>query len=460
MPDSVAAAKSSRTWPIWLAATLIILGYALEAHCRRVLVPTGPERSDQGAFLLYAYQFRDRGYSIRADASRMPLFPLAISFLYRNGMSAEEFLRRAQSFNVNLSVVLLVLLFAIFRRSFPDAYALGLLAATAFGLFLRRAPIAQPEVFYYFVAFCAFLLLWRLLVVPKGREAILAGVTLGLAHLAKSSVTPLLLIWSALFTAQTIHLGIVRSWRRLGMLLAVVATFLVVVSPYILASKRTFGRYFYNVNSNFYIWCDTWEEAMVVKAHGDRRGWPKMPEDQLPSAKKYWREHSVAQIGGRIGDGFKILLVRHANEGGHYKFVIFLVLACASIAVWRRRIIGAVFGSHFWASLFCLIFLGCYLLLYAWFSVFSPDNRFVLALFLPFLFIASKVIWALAADREFLLLGRRWAVPMIVTGALLALALHDAAYEGMRFWRLTHTPAKSAAAVLTGPPSLLVSTLL
>ena len=41
---------------------------------------------------------------------------------------------------------------------------------------------------------------------------------------------------------------------------------------------------FYNVNSEFYIWADSWEEIVDgVRANNDRIGWPTMDESELPS---------------------------------------------------------------------------------------------------------------------------------------------------------------------------------
>ena len=68
------------------------------------------------------------------------------------------------------------------------------------------------------------------------------------------------------------------------MLMLIVFTFLAVEYPHISNSKRIYGHYFYNVNSTFYIWYDSWDDVMQgTRVHGDRVGWPDMPEDQIPS---------------------------------------------------------------------------------------------------------------------------------------------------------------------------------
>ena len=77
--------------------------------------------------------------------------------------------------------------------------------------------------------------------------------------------------------------------------------FLVVLSPYLLNSKRVFGHFFYNVNSTFYVWYDDWPAASQgTYRHGDGVGWPKMPAGEIPSMGKYLRGHSAGQIAARI----------------------------------------------------------------------------------------------------------------------------------------------------------------
>ena len=46
-------------------------------------------------------------------------------------------------------------------------------------MFLYRAVNAQTEVLYYFVSFCAFVLLLRMLIAPRWWLAALSGATVG-----------------------------------------------------------------------------------------------------------------------------------------------------------------------------------------------------------------------------------------------------------------------------------------
>ena len=101
--------------------------------------------------------------------------------------------------------------------------------------------------------------------------------------------------------------------------------FIVVITPQIVANKRTFGRYFYNVNTTFYIWYDSWEDVKLgTRAHGDREGWPKMAPDQIPSAGKYWREHTAEEIYWRWIVGILKYFILAVTSYGWFRYVLLL----------------------------------------------------------------------------------------------------------------------------------------
>jgi hypothetical protein len=281
----------------------------------------------------------DSGYAVVGDRNRSPVSPF---LLYHPGLSETQFLRRAQAFNVDLSIVLLLLLFLIFRKFFPALYAAALLAATAFGVFLYRATNAQTEVLFYFVSFCAFLLLLRMLIAPRWWLAVLCGVAMGVAHLTKASLLPALGLWVVVFVAQSFWSYRVRRdshsrspWHRLGLLL-VLGTFVAVIFPYVRHSKQIYGQYFDNVNSTFVMWCDSSSEAWkFLDAYGDKDKWRGLPPDQIPSLAKYWREHSASQIAHRLTHGLGDLSTQNAMAIGYYKFVILFVLTAG--VLWARQ---------------------------------------------------------------------------------------------------------------------------
>jgi hypothetical protein len=414
-----------------LVGVLAILAiYGLEAHARNRQQSLPATLGDQSAYLGYARHLYESNYTVTEDRNRMPVYPFLLSLVYRPGMSEQEFLLRAQTFTVNLSIVLLAALFPILRRFFPPLPALGLLAATAFGVFIYRAGKAQVELLFYFASFCAFVLFLQLFVRPRWWLAVLAGATTGLAHLTKASVLPALGIWAVVFGAGIIWSRSGDRWRRLVVLGVVLASFLAVVFPYIQTSKRIYGSYFYNVNSTFVMWCDSSTEGYeFLKAHGDKTQWREVPPDERPSLRKYWREHTVAQIARRLWKGSLDLMTQNARVIGYYKFVIALGIAGLTLCLrhWHRA--RDVIGRNSFAAIFCLLFLAGYFVLYAWYDQIINDTRFVLSIFLPFVFAASLFVLRAARGRVVVLAGWQLSFEEFLGALCLALAMIDVAYN-------------------------------
>jgi hypothetical protein len=415
----------------------ILVVYGFEAHARRRLMSTPASLGDQGAYLAYAQQMAETNYAMIGDRNRMPIFPFLLSLIYRPGEPEAQFLTRAQTLNVNLSIALLLGLFFIFRRFFPPLFAAALLAATAFGVFLYRAGNAQTEVLFYSLSFCAFVLFWRMLVGPRWWLAILCGLTMALAHLAKASLLPALGVWGMVFVAQTLWgrrtSSVPRKLSRLGMMCLVLATFLAVIFPYIRNSKRIYGQYFYNVNSAFVMWCDSSTEGWnFLHEWGDKDKWRALAPDQLPSPAKYWREHSLGQIAYRLAHGMGRLASQNAMLIGYYKFVIALILAGAILSVRHGRRVRELLADQPFSAAFCVLFFALYLALYAWYDQIVNDTRFILSIFLPFIFAASLFVLAVGKERVVAVFGRRLAFSQFFAGLLLALAMIDVLYNAAR----------------------------
>ena len=413
-----------------LAVLGILVLYGMEAHARRDQKSAPATLGDQGAYLGYARHLYESNYTVTEDRNRMPVYPFLLSFIYRPGMTEDEFLVRAQGFTVNLSIVLLLLLFFIYRKFFPPLPAIALLAATAFGVFIYRAGRAQVELLFYFVSFCAFVLLLQLFARPSWWLALLAGVTTGLAHLTKASILPGLALWTIVFVGQILVFFRANPWRRLGMLALVVGGFLAVIFPYIQTSKRVYGSYFYNVNSTFVMWCDSSTEAFeFLNAHGDKDQWREVPPEQRPSFQKYWREHSLRQMAQRIINGSRDLVTRHLRAIGFYKFVLALVIAALVLCARHRQEARALIARNPFAAIFSLLYLGGYFLLFAWYGAIASDVRFVLSIFLPFIFAGSTFLICLGRNRVVSVGGRTFPLEQAFATLLLGLAMVDVVYN-------------------------------
>ena len=431
MADAVepATSRSIRRRTVALIVLGILAVYAVEAHARRGEKASPATIGDQGAYLGYARHLYESNYTVTEDRNRMPVYPFLLSLIYRPGMTEDEFLVRAQRFTVNLSVVWLLVLFFVYRRFFPPLPAIALLAVTAFSLFLYRSGRAQVELLYYCVSFCAFVLLLHTFTKPRWWVALLAGATVGLAHLTKASILPALLLWAVVFGAQIVWSFRDNLWRRLGVFALVLGAFVAVVFPYIQTSKRIYDAYFYNVNSTFVMWCDSSTEAFdFLNAH-DKDQWREVPPDQRPSFRKYWREHSLGQMAQRIVDGSLDLATKDLKLIGHYKFVLLLAIVAVVLCLRDPRSAGAVLARNPFAALFASLFLAGYFLLFGWYDVISGDARFLLSIFVPFVFAGSVFVFRLGRDRVVSLAGRQIPFDQFFGGLFLALAMIDVVYS-------------------------------
>jgi hypothetical protein len=226
------------------------------------------------------------------------------------------------------------------------------------------------------------------------------GIVAGLAHRTKSSALPGLVVFllvaggCAVWSAVQTHYATEPGARRAGLLRQalylglVILYFLLTIFPYIKNSWYRFGRPFYDVNSTFYVWYDSWAQIEEgTKAHGDRRGRPEMPASNIPSLQKYLREHDLTLIAQRLGRGagltYRVALDSYGYAG--YVLLVGVGLAAGSI-ISRRRLMDGIRLQPGLAG-FLLLYFVVQFVAFAWFAEMVDGNRLVLALFLPLLVV-------------------------------------------------------------------------
>lgn len=395
-----------------------------------------PDVTDQDAYIAYARELRASNYTYIGDHNRMPLYPVLQSLFLEPEMKRREIFIQGKLINLYLSLPLLAGIAWMLNRRFSGLHTLNLMLVTGFMVFLFKAGWFQAELLFYFLNFCLFVELLQLLNKPSYPLAILTGVTAGLAHLTKASILPGLAIFGLVWAIQ-LGWGWLRrketparsARERAPQLLAGPLTaliFLAVVFPYISTSKRVFGQYFYNVNSTFYIWYDSWEEARLgTRAHGDRVGWPDMPPEEIPSLGKYLREHTAGQIAGRFINGARLVGEEVAHSYGYLPYVLIYtgLLALAALRYPRQAL--ALGRAHAGLLLFSVVYFIVYALLYFWYAPIAFGNRLVLAQFLPLMFAISAGLHALLKDKSLRLAGSQIALLDAANLLILAFLVVD-----------------------------------
>ncbi len=427
---------------ILLGLTIVLFIWA--AKRQSVRVNTDRYSIDQSAYMDYAKGMAQTNLQFVGGRNRMPIYPGLMSFFYKQGMSDEDFFERGKNVGIVIGLVGLAVAFLVFSRVSKPMDALTGTLVAMFTVFAYKSPYFQTEVLFYAINLVLFYLLLLLVRNPQVRTAVLAGLVGGAAHLTKASVLPALLLAALLVVAH----GAVGLWRRnydadappvdrspsryvldhLFSVTVLLGCFLLVIFPYISTSKERFGDYFYNVNSTFYMWYDSSDEVKQgTRAHGDRQGWPDMPEEQIPSLRKYVREHSIGEILERFTRGLLDLRNWIIRSYGYAEFLLVYVIALMLLfiqnkSLWPSHLLRRV---HPLVLIFVLGYFLGYTLLYAWYTPIAGGDRFILSLFLPAMLV---IIWALSyaqnLDLGFNFFGRRISASSVSPAILLFLTAY------------------------------------
>lgn len=353
--------------------------------------------TDQDAYLAFANNVKESGFTDTGSRSRMPLYVFIQAAFLEQGADTPAQFERGKAVNTVISFFICLLVLWIFSRHLPSLEAALVTTIVAFTVLAYKAPYFQAEVLYYGLSFLVFVLFAECIMHPRWQIGLASGGAAALAHLTKASVLPAVVLISICLLIHLLldvvimvkhrdHKLRARSVIRTSLtLVALVGTFLIILSPYLVESKARYGQYFYNVSSTFYVWYDSWEQAKAgTAAHGDHSGWPDMPADEIPSAKRYFETHSTPDIVRRVQVG---LQGEYANLV-HYRVAeYFLIYLGALIVIFLlnvRWLWGWVFEKRrYLVLLFIAGYFSGYALLYAFYSPIASGPRFVLSLVLP-----------------------------------------------------------------------------
>jgi len=418
--EKILSSISGKIWGRTLIYLVILAGFiylgnfyqlAGRAHSEQVNTTYAPY-DDEGSYLYFAIKARLSNFRFTGTRNQMPVYPYIQALFYDPDISWDEFFVRGKQINIILSLIALVVLFLAFQAILPRYQAANLILITAFGLYVFKSGYFLVELLYYSLGALAYLLMSLALVKTSIKLSLGIGIVLGIAHLTKASVLPALLIFIGIFVINELFTAFLQKRNeslntdnnqqglkfRLTTLLLAVICYLAVIAPYIIESNKIYGSYFYNVNSTFYMWYDSWEEATEgTIAHGDNRGWPDMPPEDIPSPGKYFREHNISDVMTRIKYG--IYWQKH-NIRYQYSFfnypILFLLFVSVLLFIDIKRSL-LIAKKYFPLIVFATSYFIVYLGLYIWYSPIANSPRFIYALYVPLLLSIYVVAKALAS---------------------------------------------------------------
>jgi len=330
------------------------------------------------------------------DRNRMPGVPALLSLFHHDDAAAS--FSQSKWVAILTSIAALVGLSCLFFSRLPRTLAVLAISISALSVFLPKASFVQAELLYYALFFATWLLMCRVLYQPNVKTAVAAGLVAGLSYWVKASAPPLVIaflfasICAALLRRRKIETNdheqnAQRSSRdTLASACVVAFVFIAVISPYLLDNKERFGHYFYNVNSTFFMWCDSWNEAKTFADQYDiSEHYPDAPTDEIPSASRYWRTHSLSQITARFSYGFATL-ARQFFNAAYSRYVLALGAVCVFLMWQQRKRFCECTKYDAIVVAFTIAVIAGYLVVYAWYAPVAFGDRFILSLLLLILF--------------------------------------------------------------------------
>ncbi len=362
-------------------------------------------RSDQSAYIDFAKKAHESRLQFTGNRNRMPLYPWIQALFYLPQMADETFFQQGKQLNIVLSLLGLLTLGIAFFAKFSKLYAFYAILAIAFLVFAIKSPFFQVEILFYTLFGLAFMLSLDTLLSPKWRKSIGIGVLFALAHFSKASALPGLLIfissYGILFLLKLFNRSLDRKQvkRILYHALTPLVVFMALLFPYFQESKDKYGSYFYNVNTTFYMWFDSWDDAREWASIAQpRQGWPDRPDEEIPSLSKYLREHAADDIIERFRNGAAALF-RSGCYSKHYSFgycsqvglnLLILALGLPLLFKGIRRRKSEQNMHIVW---YVLLFFLLYVLSFAWYMpIIGWGHRTLLSLAIPMLWTVGLVV--------------------------------------------------------------------
>jgi hypothetical protein len=149
-----------------------------------------------------------------------------------------------------------------------------------------------------------------------------------------------------------------------------------------------YGSYFFNVNTRYVMWCDSWDDFLANEARlGKWWTWGPLPVDQLPSMAKYLRAHSLGTIVAREVLGVLEVLGNLVLGTGYLEFLeLYLVFAVLAFGFARAPLRSLRALDPRSAVAFTIPYALLYLAVFGFYAPIAAGPRFVLMLFLPVLY--------------------------------------------------------------------------
>ncbi len=336
------------------------------------------------------------------DRNRMPLFNYLLFIFFSDSFSENLIYRSFQFKNIIyvgiLSYLYLRKLNTIFLSKVSMLFCL--IFTIFFPIFAYIHDVVVEPLFY--ITFGLFYICGvEFFKTPNKKNGLIFGGISSMLYLLKASGLSLYFASIIFFIFFYIYKKTLTIKKIQNLLISILA-FFIICSPYLIENYKNYNKHiFYNVNTTFYIWYDSWEEVELgTKKYNDRIGWPNMEKDEVPSLTKYLSEHTGVEIANRFISGFKNITIYYFSLNEFTGAINLTLLLLSLILAKNRKKIYEVdaFNFYYLFFLFLLIFIGA-----AWYHVIAPIPRFTILIFVPIylnIFLIIEKIFINSNDRE------------------------------------------------------------
>lgn len=441
---------------LWASLAVLVIAYFSAAVEHGKTQNTIYDRNDQRVYMDYARNMRETRYDVFVTRMRMPMFMGLLSLAATPQQSDEDFFPVAQKFSIGLSLVCLGALFFALRRWLGTGIGWCFVLTAAGQVYLYRAPYVQPELTLTTIITITVAWLAYTLRNPKWQNALVTGLLLCAWFFTKASAQIALGLFGAFLGLKWLLASHGKKMPFIVCGLVTLAAYLVPMSPYLWTSYKLFGDPFYNVQGKYYMWCNESdnetvdrkqdEKHMLQKAGLDRNldilmDIPKLNNTEfrakykdlnvdpdalrklvqnLPSAGRYWREHSWKEVEQRLSNGMRLMFRAAFNE---YTALYFMIAVWAGIALWAMALHWpeALAGllRWRWELFFVTVLVASFAYLFGWFVPLKAGPRLINSVALVPVFFAAALTHHLLRGKTTRVLGSELSVEKLFVFAFV-----------------------------------------
>ena len=324
------------------------------------------------------------------DRNRMPLFNYLLFLFYDSSLDGQSIYERLQLANIILTISINFAFFYLLKRYFSST--LLALITNTFILFLPLSAFVGEVIVEstYYAFFCIYLLVFfNIKESNKPSDFIKFGFAGAILYLFKATGLLIFLISVVYLLYRMPNKNNIKN------ILYSLSAFFITTAPYLIENYIKFRKnIFYNVNTTFYVWYDSWEQVENgTKKYGDRVGWPNIDESLIPSASKYLQSHTLTEVLERFYFGLESFLQHYLILGsnGFIFFLSIIMISLLNYFIFKNRKLISRKSIEFELK-YTFILLSILLPTSFWYSYIANSVRFTILLFIPVYILLFKSI--------------------------------------------------------------------